>query len=204
MYKIYSKDSLKVFAGTVDGAPKKTERNGETVVVVTLKDYADERINIYFRNGEGKDEKLADRIVNAKVSDGAYIVVRALCNDPEEKTATGVDFKYEGVMKLVDASGNPTSTIVIGKAYRPREKENGDFSVTVRTYDKRTNTTTWVDVTFRDSEKSKAATMAKKVMRNQERPTVVVAGGKVTEPNRAKDNNINLRMFGWRITRKPD
>ena len=27
MYKIYSKDSLKVFAGTVVGEPKKTERN---------------------------------------------------------------------------------------------------------------------------------------------------------------------------------
>ena len=171
-------------------------------MIVTLKDYANQMINIYFRNGAGKDEKLADRVVNAKVSDGAYLVVRAFCTDPEEKTATGVDFKYEGIMKIVDAANNPTATVVVGKAYRPEEKENGDFKITVRTYDNRTKTTTWVDVTFRDSEKSKAATMAKKVMKNQEKPTVVIAGGKVTEANSSKENTVNMRMFGWRITRK--
>lgn len=203
MYKIYSKDALKVFAGVVVGEPKKTEKNGDVIMVVTMKDYAGEMINVYFRNGEGKNDKLADRIVNAKVSDGSYIVVRAVCNDPEEKTATGVDFKYEGVMKIVDSNGEPSATIVVGKAYRPREKENGDFVITVRTFDKRSNTTTWVDVTFRDGDKSKAATMAKKVMKNQEKPTVILAGGKATEANSTKENNVNLRMFGWRITRKP-
>lgn len=204
MYKIYSKDSLKVFVGTVVGAPKKTERNGEVIMVVTMKDYANEMINVYFRNGEGKNEKLADRIVNAKVADGSFLVVRAVCNDPEEKTATGVDFKYEGVMEIVDSEGNNSATIVVGKAYRPQEKENGDFSITVRTYDKRSDTTTWVDVTYRDNEKNKAATMAKKVMHGQEKPTVALVGGKVTKLNSKKEKNVNLRMFGWRLTRKPE
>lgn len=208
MYSVYAKDNLKLFVGIVDGDPEKIQHNGVTKMVVTLRDYQGERIKIYFANSEqDSKKKLADRIVNAKVRDGAFLTVLATCSDPEEKTGNGIDFKYRGLWNF--KNGDKVTSVLIGPATRPNASKPGQFRVRVP-YDEWDATsgkhTVWVDVTFFDSEsggkKRTNATSAQKCMHGEENPMVVITGGEI------RDNEYNgvvyHNMVGFRMTRKPE
>lgn len=196
MYKIFQKDNVHVYAGVVE-AVEKHERNGVPVMVVTLKDYADERIKIYFRNND--TDKLADRVVNAKIESGTFLAVRALCNDPEEKTATGVDFRREGAWELKVNDGSLPVTILLGPAIDAKDTKNGDFQITV-TVPAENHRKNYIKVFFKDEENRKRATFARKVLYNQEKPFVIIVGGRL----RTNDYNgkPSMSMTGWKVTRK--
>lgn len=209
MYSVYAKDNLKLFVGVVDGEPAKIQHNGVTKMVVTLRDYQGERVKVYFANddrGAGKMKMLADRVVNAKVKDGAFLSVLATCSDPEEKTANGIDFKYRGIWNF--KNDDKITTVLMGIAIRPRNPKPGMFSVRVP-YDDYKNgavQTVWVDVTFFDSEnggkKRTNATAAQKCMHGEEKLMVVITGGEIRENN--YNGTVYHNMVGYRMTRKPE
>lgn len=210
MYSAYVKDNLKLFVGVVAGEPKRWERDGRVAMVVTLKDYQGEFINIYFNNGEPgspRNEMRADRIVNARVSDGAFLTVLAKCTDPEEKTATGLDFKYRGMWTFEKDGVRPT-TVLMGVACRPRSPKDNMFVITipVESMVNGTKSTTWYDVTFFDSEyngkKRENAKTARRILQGSEKATVVVIGGAVNE--REYNGDIYHGMIAYRITKKPE
>lgn len=201
MYKLYQKESLCIFVGTVDGAPERREREGVVAMVVTLKDYAGKRIKIYFRNGE--KNKLADRIVNAKVSDGSFMAVQAICTDPEEKTATGQNFKFHGVWELNTGSDTPPVTILLGKAYQAQyfkatEGKPEQFRFGVRVVEKDRDPF-FVNVTFRNNDKRKDADFVQRVFYGTDKPFVAVVGGSI----KTYDNGSKY-VTGWRVTKKPE
>ncbi len=201
MKKIYQKDKLKVFLGFVDGTPQHIERNGNITVMITLRDEADEHIKIYFRNNAEKKSMLANRVVKAKVHDGSLLAVMASCDDPEEKSAAGIDFCFSGGMLTVEKS-----TILIGKAFRFRMQDvvgrpkNSMACVSMqarRTKDEKQ----WISISFFDGEyngrKSYNASNARKALSGREDPLVAVVGGAITD--REKNGTIYHNMYGYQV-----
>ena len=209
MYSVYVKDNLKLFVGVVEGEPERIEHNGVTKMVVTLRDYQGERVKVYFANEgreAGRAKMLADRVVNAKIHDGVFLTVLASCKDPEEKTATGLDFKYRGVWNF--KNGEKVTTVLMGIATRPRNPKPGMFCVTVpaEEYKDGAVQTIWIDVTFFDSDngekKRNSASSAQKCMFGEEKPMVVITGSDIRE--NVYNEHIYHNMIGYRMTKKPE
>lgn len=201
MRKVYQKDNIKVFLGHVEGDPSRIERDGTVTMVVTLRDEADERIKIYFRNNAEKNNMLADRVVRAKVHDGSLIAVVASCNDPEEKSAAGIDFCYNGGMLTVERSvilfgkaqnfrmpdvvGKPKGTMACCSIYIRRNKDERQ-SISVAFFDGEFN-----------GRKTYGASNAKRALTGREDPMVVIVGGQITD--REKNGTVYHNMTGYQI-----
>lgn len=220
MYYACQKGNMKLYVGVVEGEPQRWERDGKVAMIVTLKDYQGERIKIFFRNDEAGSPKvkmLADRVVNAKVHDGIFMTALATCSDPEEKTATGLDFKYRGRWTFTGDDGLVT-TVLAGYATRPRKRKEGMFSFTIPVDEVRNGEsyTMWCDVTFFDADRNGNDTgRAKKAemlvdppkygnkddSEKKNNPFVVVTGGAVKES--LFNDKPTYSMIGWSITKRP-
>lgn len=207
MFKMYQKDNLKLFVGVVEGDPIRIERDDGLIVMITLKDYQNERIKIYFRNNRTtRQEMRADRIINAKVCDGTFLTVLATCSDPKEESATGLDFKFRGCWKF-KTEGDKYTSVIMGVACRPRAPADGMFCITIPLdeYENGKIVTKWIDVSFYDTdgkgEARKCAAFASRVLHGTDRPWVAVCGGSI-KTSEYKDKLV-YSMIGYRITRRP-
>lgn len=205
MYKVFQKDSTKLYVGVVAKEPKRYEKDGVLTMIVTLRDFSGNEIDIFFKNNPGSNRMMmrADRIINAKVTEGVYLSVLAKCDDPEEKRATGIDFKYRGIWSLMGVGERPT-TVLMGVGCKPRKPKTGMFSITIPVdeFKDGNKTTKWVEVTFFDSERGQNAAQAEKVFAGKDKAFVVAVGGSIQE--RDFNGNTYHNMVGYRLTRKPD
>lgn len=204
MYKLFAKKDLKLFVGTVVGTPRVLEREGTKTVSLVLKDYIGDQIEIFFDNASSnapKSQMLADRIIDAKVSEGAFLSVLAE-SDEAEITATGKDFKYRGMWEFKEEH----ISVLMGVALNPRKPKDGMFCITMP-IDQRVkgnNTTMWCDVTFFDTSSGehawKNATNASRLLCNEEKPIVVVVGSQINE--RIFNGKTYYSIKGYRIIKK--
>ena len=201
MYKFYQKDNKKLFAGTVENV-KTITKDGANSVIVTLSDFTDENIDIFFNNNDVVHN--ADLVRKAGVKEGAYIAVLAKCSE-DEKTGTGLDFKFKGQFTFKE-EGKSDINVFIGTVVKPNSPRENIFSVAipVDVYKDGNKDTIWHNISFFDSEYNgkvkNNAQKAKRVMGDNERATAVIVAGPVKE--KEYNGKIFHSAIGYRMIRK--
>lgn len=208
MYSAYVSGNLKLYVGVVEGEPQILQRGNGAKISIILRDFQGKRIQILFTNADrnaAKEKKLADRIIKAKVHDGMFLTVLAVCNDPNETFAIGIDFKYRGYWNF--NQNGQTTTVLMGTACRPRCPKDGMFCVTVPVDECKDGkiVTEWIDATFFDmlsqGNSSLNASKAIRVLNGEEKPIVVITGSGLRENDY---NGQQYRsMVAYRITKQP-
>lgn len=209
MYKAYEKDATKLYVGTVEKI-ESFERNGRKSIAVTLKDFKDEKVVVYFNNGDPGQESAemrADQFEKMKCKSGSFLSVLAFTDDETKGTATGVRAKYSGRWVFKNEAGEESSNVLVGWATRPRSPKEKMFVVTmpVETFQDGVKSTQWFDITFFDGEsgdrKWSNAEHAQKVLAGADKAFVAVSCGK--KQDREYQGKIYSSFIGYRMTKRP-
>lgn len=128
----------------------------------------------FWNNDDPSKAQLADRVRKAKLGAGSFIYLRVgTMKDMEPASdgtprlaCSGFDFQYNGQYEISVPDKDPYN-VICGTCRRTQE--SGDYyqvNIPVERRSGGEKTTTWYSVSFKDSEKSKVGTRAKKVLKD--------------------------------------
>lgn len=198
MYTIYSKDSTKVYVGTIKSIREFT-KDDKDAVALTIEDFAQDEVIVYFNDG---DYPRATNLKKLKLKIGDYIAVMAKSADDETR-ASGIRAMFKGCFKFKNDNGKDLN-VVMGPAIRPT-KTDDKFKVTIP-LEERTESgeyiTKWVTLTFSNYGDKQNADKAERAFGDNEKSVIVAFCGELVE--KEYNNKKYYFMNGYRLTRKPD
>lgn len=194
MFYIFKKDSDVVFVGKVSKV-KKHEKDGTTYAIVSLTDFKDEKVDIFFKNNAQTGKNRADKVLSLNLKEGDFIAVIARVNDDNSATATGIRVVKYGRVGIGDMN------IYLGTAVVKESKNDNIFqlNVPVREYVNDNYVDQWYQVPFFNGDKRDNATKAKKVFGDLTKAKVCILCGKVTE--KEYNDKKYHSMTGYKIVR---
>ena len=166
MYSLHSNENLKVFYGKIVDKSVFTH-NDTKKVKITLEDFTNENIVVYFADTE--TSKRATRVENVTVGTKAVISCYA---DEEKGTATGLVLMSNG--KLTFDNKGKDLNVIAGTGI-PKGKVKDEYYKITLPLKVRENdeiVTHWIDVLFKD----KLAEKAEKIFADGKKPCCVVCG----------------------------
>ena len=200
MYTIYSKDTLRVYVGTVSSV-NETTRNGKMAVVVTLKDYAGEEKAIWFSNAnDGIKPNRADNVKKLNLSVNQFVAVVAYTKDDSSLSVTGIRVITSG-KSTFDSFNVVVATVIVPDA----DVKNNKFvvKVPIDEYVNNKKVTNWYRVTFWNSEDGKMrADKAVRVLNGRNKVKVALLCGRAN--THEHEGKTYYSMTGYTITREPD
>lgn len=201
MYTIYSKDTLRVYVGTVSSV-NETTRNGKLAIVVTLKDYSGEEKAIWFSNSDdGIKPNRADNVKKLNLSVNQFVAVVAYTKDDSSLSATGIRVIVSGKSSF-DGFNVVVSTALVTDA----EVKDNKFAVKVPVdeYINNNKITNWYRVTFWNSDDGTKmrADKAVRVLNGRNKVKVALLCGRAN--THEHEGKTYYSMTGYTIVREPD
>lgn len=195
MFNIFKKDNDVVFVGKIDKI-KEFQKDGNLAVVLSLADFRDEKIDIYFNNNPQTGNNRADKVKAMNLKEGDTAVVLARVKDDNSATATG--FR---VLRYGNRLGIGDINIVYGTALVKESKKDNVLGVDIpiKEYVDGQYVDRWYRVAFFDNENRDNATRAKKVFGELTKARVCLVCGKITE--KEYNGKTYFNMTGYKVTR---
>jgi len=211
MVTLYQKNNMRLLVGRVGKDVTFTEKDGERLAIVRLVDRIGDKVDIFFKNDTSHPEHLkkhADRVEKAKVEAGKWLAVLVLMDEKNSSSATGLDFKYQGIWTFDQGTDDlgvnkPPVTIAVGYAASPKRISQDLFRVSMaeRTYDRDTGEVgeRWYSISFFDDDRNLNAKKAETLLSVPGRKSVPCAIRCSPVRVNVKDEKTFYNLTGYQI-----